>query len=228
MKILALVASQDSTVEDVKTNGRRQMQALIGKDKEVLFCEYSTIEICRNGELAITCLGEKMENPDYFWPLLGSTDGFILENMLQDAGIPSILNLRELQVARSKIATYQRLAQNGIRVPDTMVFFKDSDPETLSGRFGYPLRITLQLFPMDRLMWHRNILLLPKEETSVLLFSMADIIFRWSAMHRILMNSVRMYMWVELHRRRLLPKKKRYSVKRWRPYLIFRLSDWIL
>ena len=58
MKILALVASQDSTVEDVKTNGRRQMQALIGKDKEVLFCEYSTIEICRNGELAITCLGE--------------------------------------------------------------------------------------------------------------------------------------------------------------------------
>ena len=114
------------------------MQALIGKDKEVLFCEYSTIEICRNGELAITCLGEKVEKPDYFWPLLGSTDGFILENMLQDAGIPSILNLRELQVARSKIATYQRLAQNGIRVPDTMVFFKDSDPGTLSGRFGFP------------------------------------------------------------------------------------------
>ena len=84
-------------MEDVKTNGRRQMQALIGKDKEVLFCEYSTIEICRNGELVITCLGEKMEKPDYFWPLLGSTDGFILENMLQDAGIPSILNLRELR-----------------------------------------------------------------------------------------------------------------------------------
>ena len=49
MKILALVASQDSTVEDVKTNGRRQMQALIGKDKEVLFCEYSTIEIYKIG-----------------------------------------------------------------------------------------------------------------------------------------------------------------------------------
>ena len=74
MKILALVASQDSTVEDVKTNGRRQMQALIGKDKEVLFCEYSTIEICRNGELAITCLGEKIisghcldPRMDLFW-----------------------------------------------------------------------------------------------------------------------------------------------------------------
>ena len=58
--------------------------------------------------------------------------------MFQDAGIPSILNLRELQVARSKIATYQRLAQNGVRVPDTMVFFKDSDPQTLIRRFGYP------------------------------------------------------------------------------------------
>lgn len=39
MKILALVASQDSTVEDVKTNGRRQMQALIGKDKEDAFLQ---------------------------------------------------------------------------------------------------------------------------------------------------------------------------------------------
>ena len=59
MKILALVASQDSTVEDVKTNGRRQMQALIGKDKEVLFCEYSTIEICRNGEACDHLSGRK-------------------------------------------------------------------------------------------------------------------------------------------------------------------------
>ena len=74
MKILALVASQDSTVEDVKTNGRRQMQALIGKDKEVLFCEYSTIEILQERGTCDHLSGEKMEKPDYFWPLLGSTD----------------------------------------------------------------------------------------------------------------------------------------------------------
>ena len=71
------------------------MQALIGKDKEVLFCEYSTIEIAGTGSLRSPVWAKKMEKPDYFWPLLGSTDGFILENMLQDAGIPSILNLRE-------------------------------------------------------------------------------------------------------------------------------------
>lgn len=138
MKILVLVASQNSTLEDVKINGKRKMQAIVGEDKELLFCDYSTIEIGRDGELAITCLGEKIEKPDYFWPLLGSTDGFIVENMLQDAGIPSVLNLRELQTARSKIATYQRLAQNGVRVPDTIVFFKDSDPQILVNRFGYP------------------------------------------------------------------------------------------
>ena len=37
MTIFALVASQDSTVADVKTNGRRQMQALLGTDTQVIF-----------------------------------------------------------------------------------------------------------------------------------------------------------------------------------------------
>ena len=114
------------------------MHAILGQDKELLFCEYSTIEIHRDGELSITCLGKPIEKPDYFWPILGSTDGFIVENMLQNAGIESVLDLKELQTARSKIATYQRFAQHGIRVPDTIVFFKDSDKQTLVNRFGYP------------------------------------------------------------------------------------------
>lgn len=138
MKILVLVASQNSTPENVKTYGKKKIQNIVGEDKELLFCEYSTIEICTDGELSITCLGEKIEKPDYFWPLLGSTDGFVIENMLLDAGVKSILNIKELQVARSKIATYQRFAKNGIRVPETMVFLKDVDPQQLVKRFGYP------------------------------------------------------------------------------------------
>ena len=51
MKILALVASQDSTVEDVKTNGRRQMQALIGKDKEVLSVNIPRLKFAGTGNL---------------------------------------------------------------------------------------------------------------------------------------------------------------------------------
>lgn len=138
MRILALVVSQDSTFEDVKENGKKKMQAILGKDKELLFCEYSTIEICTDGELFITCLGEKIEKPDYFWPLLSSTDSLVVENMLLDAGVESILNIKELQAAGSKIATYQRFAKNGIRVPETMVFFKDVNPQELVKRFGYP------------------------------------------------------------------------------------------
>ena len=51
MKILALVASQDSTVEDVKTNGRRQMQALIGKDKKVLSANIPRLKFAGTGNL---------------------------------------------------------------------------------------------------------------------------------------------------------------------------------
>mgnify|MGYP002610070319 FL=1 len=138
MKILVLVSSPNSTLESVRTDGKKKMRAILGQDKELLFCEYSTIEIQRDGELFITCLGEKIDKPDYFWPVLSATDGFIVENMLQNAGIESILDLKELQTARSKIATYQRFAQHGIRVPDTVVFFKDSERQLLADRFGYP------------------------------------------------------------------------------------------
>lgn len=138
MRILALVVSRNTTLEEVKENGKKKMQAILGKDKELLFSEYSTIEICTDGELSITCLGEKIEKPDYFWPLLGSTDSFVIENMLLEAGVESILNIKELQTASSKIATYQRFAKNGIRVPETMVFFKDVNPQELVERFGYP------------------------------------------------------------------------------------------
>lgn len=138
MRILVLVASRNSTREDVEAIGKKKMQAIVGEDKELLFCEYSTIEISTDKELSITCMGKKIEKPDYFWPLLGSTDGFVVENMLLEAGIKSVLDIEELRVARSKVATYQRFAKNGIRIPDTMVFFKDVDPQMLVEKFGYP------------------------------------------------------------------------------------------
>lgn len=138
MRILVLVASRNSTREDVEAIGKKKMQAIVGEDKELLFCEYSTIEISTDKELSITCMGKKIEKPDYFWPLLGSTDGFVVENMLLAAGIKSVLDMEELRVARSKVATYQRFAKNGIRIPDTMVFFKDVDPQMLIEKFGYP------------------------------------------------------------------------------------------
>ena len=139
MKILVLVSSQTYIPEEeVKESGLKHMEAIFGDDKEFFLCDYSTIEIKNDGQLKLTCLGEEIETPDAFWPLLGNTDAFVIENMLLEAGLKCIVDLKEIQVVRSKIATYQRFAKHGIRIPDTMVFFKYSNREKLVERFGFP------------------------------------------------------------------------------------------
>ena len=40
MKILVLVSSPNSTLESVRTDGKKKMRAILGQDKELLFCEY--------------------------------------------------------------------------------------------------------------------------------------------------------------------------------------------
>ena len=74
MKILVLVSSPNSTLESVRTDGKKKMRAILGQDKELLFCEYSTIEIQRDEELFITCLRETIDKPEYFWPVLSAKD----------------------------------------------------------------------------------------------------------------------------------------------------------
>ncbi len=139
MKILVLISSPKYIPEEeIKEGGKRHMQSIFGDDKEFFLCDYSTIEIKNDGQLKLNCLGEEIETPDLFWPLIGNTDAFVVENMLLEAGIKSVVDVKELQVARSKIATYHRFVKNGIRVPDTMVFFKYSHRESLIERFGFP------------------------------------------------------------------------------------------
>lgn len=118
--------------------GTQMLHAIFGNDKNYFFCDNSAIEIQNNGEVVLTNNGEKLEKPDLFWPLVASSDGLTIEHMLLDAGIECLLNLRELQVVGSKIATYQRLAQYGIRVPDSVVFFLNTDRQMLIDRFGFP------------------------------------------------------------------------------------------
>ena len=91
------------------------------------------IEIVSGEKLAICYRGEQAELPDAFWPMLTNTDAYCLEHMLLEAGCKSILDLNEVAVARSKVATYQRLAANGIRVPKTIVFFNHPAVQTHCG-----------------------------------------------------------------------------------------------
>ena len=114
MKILVLVSSQTYIPEEeVKESGLKHMEAIFGDDKEFFLCDYSTIEIKNDGQLKLTCLGEEIETPDAFWPLLGNTDAFVIENMLLEAGLKCIVdcNLSEICKAWNQNSGYNGVLQ---------------------------------------------------------------------------------------------------------------------
>lgn len=135
------VWSLTSNVDEIVEKYPQAFAYKEGDACEILLVDYTGIEIKNGSQIEIYCKGKKLELPDAFWMLTGNTDAYIFENLLINAGIPSIKNLAETQVTRSKIATYQRLAANGIRIPETYVFFNHPDKETLVKKFGYPFVI---------------------------------------------------------------------------------------
>ena len=100
--------------------------------------DYIDLSVGTNRELKVYYKGEEIELPDMFWPAISNTDSFVVENLLINAGVKCALNLDEVGVARSKIATYNRLAQNGIRVPKTLVFFTHPDKNVILEQMSYP------------------------------------------------------------------------------------------
>lgn len=136
MKIWALVSNVDDLVEQ---HGFRLFDNHPVKEwYDILLMDYADIEIVSGEKLAICYRGEQAELPDAFWPMLTNTDAYCLEHMLLEAGCKSILDLNEVAVARSKVATYQRLAANGIRVPKTIVFFNHPDKKKILERISFP------------------------------------------------------------------------------------------
>ena len=130
LKVWGLTANVDDMIEKYGFK-------LFDKDRDkrqydMLLVDYSSIDICNGKELKVYCNGQEIELADAFWPMLTNTDSYCMEHLLDEAGCKSIVNLNELAVARSKIATYQRLAMNGVRVPETMVFFNHPDKKTFT------------------------------------------------------------------------------------------------
>ena len=82
--------------------------------------------------------GKEKPLPYAFWQMIGHSYANELENMLLDAGVKSVVNLDEIRTVSSKIATYQRLLINGIRVPDTMVFFSHPNKQMIFDHFSFP------------------------------------------------------------------------------------------
>ena len=105
---------------------------------KMLIADYLEFEIRSGAELKAYYKREPLDLPDAFWSMISNTDSFMVEKLLLGAGVKSLINLDEIAVARSKSATYQRLAANGIRVPDSMVFFERPNKERVLGKMTYP------------------------------------------------------------------------------------------
>lgn len=105
---------------------------------EFLFTDYCTIEMNDGKELKIIQGDQEKPLPYAFWQMIGHSYANELENMLLDAGVKSVVNLDEVRMVSSKIATYQRLLVNGIRVPDTMVFFAHPNKQKIFEHFSFP------------------------------------------------------------------------------------------
>ena len=134
MKVWGLLSNVDDILQAHGDAVLRQDNGVF----ETVLIDYIDVEIGDGRALKVSYKGEVMPLPDAFWPMLSNTDSFALENLLLGAGVKSVLNLAEVAVARSKIATYQRLVANGIRVPASVVFFNHPHKAAVLQKMRYP------------------------------------------------------------------------------------------
>ena len=137
MKIWCLVSCIDDYIE--KYGEKFINRKWDGFD--LIFIDYSCIEIGTGDGPVFYCMGKRLELPDAFWAWTGNTDSRVIEHLLLSCGIKSIANLKEQDVARSKVATYNRIASAGLPVPRTFVFFNHPDRDMIKERFPYPFVI---------------------------------------------------------------------------------------
>ncbi|MCR5746156.1 MAG: ATP-grasp domain-containing protein [Lachnospiraceae bacterium] len=135
MKIWCLSSNLDDKLE------KYGMKIKKGKNYELIFIDYTSIEIKTGEEPTLFCMGEKLELPDAFWLWTTNTDVRIIENMLLSLGVKSITNLDEQTVVRSKVATCNRMAKAGLPIPRTFVFFNHPSKEQIKEKFSYPFVI---------------------------------------------------------------------------------------
>lgn len=139
MRIWFLLTGIDDILEKYGLNA---LKALSNDDRyEIIPMDYLNIDLADGKRLAVSYKGEELPLPDAFFPTVSNTDSFCLESLLENAGCKNLADMEDFRVARSKIATYQRLAQNGYSVPNTMIFFNHPNKEKIIEKFGFPFVI---------------------------------------------------------------------------------------
>ncbi|MFT9009569.1 MAG: ATP-grasp domain-containing protein [Bifidobacterium sp.] len=134
LNVWALISGFD----DVFTTYQDMFPQELRDKATTIYPEQVTVGIGDGKNIQLFYQGKPMERPDVFWPMISNTETASLEKLLVRAGIPSIVNMREVEVARSKVDTYQLLKTNGIPVPDSFVFFDKPDKSAIEQHFGYP------------------------------------------------------------------------------------------
>lgn len=142
MKVWILLSNVE---EDMKQyaqmgEGNPKYQKLLQNIK-VIQIEKMNVAMSAEGGTKFIYEGEELEAPDVFWPMITNSDSYILERMLMRAGAKSLIELDEKTAARSKLLTYQRLADAKIRAPKTVAFFGEPDKEKILQEFEYPFII---------------------------------------------------------------------------------------
>ena len=136
MKVWAFIANVDDIVEqygfevfEIKENDRFYNTVLM---------DYTNIDITTGEEIKVYFNGKELELPDAIFPMITNTDALMFEHLLVSAGCKSIINLDEMAVAHSKVATYQRLAKHGFAIPKTVIFFNHPDKKLVLDKLSYP------------------------------------------------------------------------------------------
>lgn len=137
MRIWCLLANAE---DDYKRLSGRSFPQL-SDEVELIFVDHAHLRIQTGGELTLCYEGRDLALPDAFWAWTTNTDSRMLERMLVAHGVTSIANLEEQSVARSKVATYDRLAAAGLPIPRTVAFFSEADRDFVAGEFSYPFVI---------------------------------------------------------------------------------------
>ncbi len=142
MKIWILLSNVEDDIEQYASMGKGKPEyEKILQNIKVIQVEKMNVSMSADGGTKFIYDGEEIEAPDVFWPMITNSDAYILERMLLRTGAKSLIDLDEKAASRSKILTYQRLADAKIKAPKTVAFFGEPDKEHILQEFEYPFII---------------------------------------------------------------------------------------
>lgn len=142
MKIWILLSNVEKDISEYEDMGKGKPEyEKILQNIKVIQVEKMNVSMSVDGGTKFIYEGEELDVPDVFWPMITNSDAYILERMLLRAGSKCLIDLDEKAASKSKLLTYQRLADAKIKAPRTVAFFGEPDKKRILQEFAYPFII---------------------------------------------------------------------------------------